>query len=106
VYQVTSSGPELRDVQDALDLISIASEYEADWIAIPIGRLGDDFFDLRTRIASDIVQKLGIYNKKVAIIGDISARVAQSNSLAAFVAESNGGRSIWFLPTVLELERR
>lgn len=106
LYEVSEDGPELRTGQDAVDLISAASEERAGWIAIPVSRLGDDFFELRTRIAGEIAQKFAMYGAKVAIVGDISARMALSHSLASFVAEANRGESLWFVQSRRELEDR
>ena len=46
VYEVSAHGSELRTSQDAVDLMSAASERRAGFIAIPVERLGDDFFEL------------------------------------------------------------
>ena len=60
VYEVSAHGPELRTRQDAVDLMSAASERRAALIAIPVERLGDDFFELRTRVAGEITQKFDV----------------------------------------------
>jgi hypothetical protein len=106
LYDVSENGPELRTGQDAVDLMSAASERRASWIAIPVARLGEEFFELRTRIAGEITQKFAIYGAKVAVVGDISSRVAMSHSLASFVAEANRGESLWFVESHQELEDR
>ena len=105
-FAVAASGPELRSAADAVDLMSAASEYNAALIVIPVQRLGDDFFDLRTRIAGEIVQKFAMYGRRVAIVGDISHRIAGSKSLAGFVIESNRGRDLWFVNNLEELTAR
>lgn len=53
VFATPANGPELRTAKDAVDLMSAASEYHATFIVIPVERLGDDFFDLRTCIAGE-----------------------------------------------------
>jgi hypothetical protein len=106
VYAVPAIGAELRTPDDAVDLISAASEYRATWIAVPVDRLGDDFFELRTRIAGDMTQKFATYGAKVVIVGDISRRIAASKALAAFVAESNRGQKLWFVESFPELRNR
>lgn len=106
VYRVPAEGPELRTGQDAVDLMSAASEQRAALIAIPVERLGDDFFELRTRIAGDIAQKFVVYGMRVAIVGDIRQRIAASKSLAAFVRESNSGHDLWFVDDLQELAIR
>lgn len=47
-----------------------------------------------------------MYGAKVAFVGDISARVALSHSLASFVGEANRGESLWFVQSRQELEDR
>lgn len=106
VYCVPSEGPMLRAGRDAVDIISDASEHIAEVIAIPIQRLGDDFFELRSGVAGEVVQKFVVYGKRVAIVGDIVDKVAASRSLAAFVAESNRGNDLWFVDNLDELETR
>jgi hypothetical protein len=106
VFGVSATGPELRTGNDAVDLMSAASEQRAEIIAIPVERLGDDFFELRTRVAGELVQKFAMYGRRVAIVGDISQRTAASKSLAAFVAESNRGQDLWFVDSLEDLGRR
>jgi hypothetical protein len=96
----------LRNGTDAVDLMSAASEYRATFIVIPVERLGDDFFDLRTCMAGEMAQKFLMYGRRVAIIGDISRRIAASKSLAAFVIESNRGHDLWFVNNLQELVDR
>ena len=96
----------MRNGTDAVDLMSAASEYRATFIVIPVERLGDDFFDLRTCMAGEMAQKFLMYGRRVAIIGDISRRIAASKSLAAFVIESNRGHDLWFVNNLQELVDR
>ena len=106
VYEVSAHGSELRTSQDAVDLMSAASERRAALIAIPVERLGDDFFELRTRLAGEITQKFVMYGARVAIVGDISQKIAASDSLAAFVRESNRGHDLWFVEDLQTLANR
>jgi len=99
-------GVPLRNDRDAVDLISKAWEHRAVLIAIPTGRLDDDFFRLSTRIAGEIIQKFLIYGLRVAIVGDISRHLNESSALRDFVYESNRGYHVWFLPNLEELEKR
>jgi hypothetical protein len=106
VFEVPATGPPLRSGTDAVDLMSAASEYQATFIAIPVERLADDFFDLRTCIAGEMAQKFAMYGRRVAIVGDISSRIAASKSLAAFVIESNRGHDLWFVNDLEEVANR
>lgn len=87
----------ITDVQSALDIMATVSyETGADRIILNKTAIVDDFFDLKTRLAGEILQKFVNYNFKVAIIGDFS--MYSSKSLKDFIYESNKGRHIFFLP--------
>jgi hypothetical protein len=106
IYEVSATGPELRTGTDAVDLMSAAAVQRAAFIAIPMQRLGDDFFELRTRIAGELVQKFAMYGARVAIVGNINDRLVASQSLSALVAESNRGRDLWFVDSLDGLATR
>ncbi|WP_342087977.1 DUF4180 domain-containing protein [Dyadobacter sp. OTU695] len=59
-----------------------------------------EFFDLKTGIAGEILQKFATYRVRLAIVGDFARY--ESKSLRDFIFESNKGRQINFLPTVEE----
>jgi hypothetical protein len=54
-----------------------------------------EFFDLKTKIAGEILQKYANYHFKLAIIGEFSKY--ESNALNAFVIECNRGNNIFFV---------
>lgn len=95
---VSSSEVIIEDVQSALDLIATV-HYQADSERIILNKslLNESFFDLKTRLAGEILQKFINYRVKVAIVGDFS--VYTSKSLKDFIYESNNGNDIFFLPT-------
>ncbi|ATF11977.1 DUF4180 domain-containing protein [Brevibacillus sp. HB1.2] len=95
---VSGSEVLIIDVQSALDLIATV-HYEADSNRIIINKslINESFFDLKTRLAGEILQKFINYRVKVAIVGDFS--VYTSKSLKDFIYESNNGNDIFFLPT-------
>lgn len=55
----------------------------------------EKFFDLKTKIAGDVLQKMINYNKRIAIIGDYSHYT--SKSLRDFIYESNKGNVMFFV---------
>jgi len=59
-----------------------------------------DFFDLKTGIAGEILQKFATYRVRLAIVGDFARY--DSKSLRDFIFESNKGRQISFVPSVEE----
>jgi hypothetical protein len=95
---VRSSEILIWDVQSALDLMATV-QYEVDCNRIVLNKdlLSESFFDLKTRLAGEILQKFINYRVKVAIIGDFS--VYSSQSLKDFIYESNNGNDIFYLPT-------
>ena len=99
-------GPALRSERDASHLLSAAWAGNATCVALPIERLGPDFFQLETRIAGEIAQKFVNYQMRLAIVGDISSFRDQSKALRDFVSESNRGPSLWFAKDWSEFESR
>jgi hypothetical protein len=106
IFECASEGPQLKTARDATDLMSEAWSHGAKFVVIPIERLGDDFFDLRTRVAGELTQKFVTYGTRVSVLGDISQRLAQSQSLSAFVFEANRGTNLWFVNDRDELATR
>lgn len=93
---VTSDELLITDVQSALDLIAtVGYETGTDRIILDKSVIGEQFFDLSTRIAGEILQKFINYQIKLAIVGDFSTY--QSKSLNDFIYESNNGRELFFL---------
>ena len=87
----------IASVQDALDLISDADYHGARKIMIRKNHLHDDFFDLKTGLAGDIIQKVINYYKQLAIVGDFSGY--RKKSWLDFVYESNKKGQISFAET-------
>lgn len=84
------------DEQSALDVfMSLAYETGENRFIISKDNLIEDFFDLRTKIAGEILQKIINYRMKLAIIGDFSKY--KSKSLRDFIYECNSGKDIFFV---------
>jgi Domain of unknown function (DUF4180) len=101
-----NDGTTLASEADGLDLINEAFNEQADVVVVPAERVDDRFFDLRSRVAGDVVLKFAGYRVRLVILGDLAARLEASENLAAFVRETNKGRDIWFLPDHDALEQR
>jgi Domain of unknown function (DUF4180) len=96
VLLVAAEG-DLLGVRGATDLIGEALGAGARVVAIPAARLDPAFFDLKSGVAGEITQKFVNYGLKLVILGEVSAHVARSEALAAWVRECNRGGHIWFL---------
>ncbi|WP_128984818.1 DUF4180 domain-containing protein [Streptomyces roseicoloratus] len=99
-------GPLLLGEREAVDVIGEGSYAGASWVAVPVERLPDDFFRLRTRVAGDIVQKFATYRLGLAVVGDIPRHLEESTALRDFVRESNRGTQLWFVPDTAALAER
>lgn len=106
VHYLDPTGPLLASESDALDLVGDAYGMDASVVVVPLARLHPDFFDLSTRVAGEFLQKLVNYRIRLVIEGDISPFTDICESLRAFVAESNRGPHIWFVPDRLSLHDR
>jgi hypothetical protein len=107
--QVLVCAPEgvlLSSESDATDLVGTALYLGAECVAIPVERLDNAFFDLRTGLAGAVAQKFVNYRLRLAIVGDVSTFVSQSDALRDFVVETNRGRQLWFLATLDDLTAR
>jgi hypothetical protein len=95
---VRSADVVIADGQSALDLIAtVMHETGCDKIVIEKSVMAEDFFDLSTRVAGEVLQKFVNYQMKLAIVGDFSGYA--SKSLYALILESNKGSDAFFLPT-------
>lgn len=106
VLLCAADGPRLATEQDAVDLLAEAFSQQVDLVVLPVARLAERFFDLRSGFAGQVVQKFVQYRRRIAIVGDIDAHVAASNALRDYVTEANRGREVWFLRDIAELDAR
>jgi hypothetical protein len=106
VLHVSPNGPPIQSAADALELIYADGADEAEWIAVPVVRLAPTFFDLRSGLAGEVVQKFANYRVGLVIVGDVTEHVAASSALRGFVRESNRGRQVWFVSDEAELRTR
>lgn len=84
--------------QDALDILVNPKLAGARKIIMHQESLAPDFFELRTGLAGEILQKFVNYRIQLAIVGNFST--VTSESLKAFIRESNRGTHIFFCPDV------
>ena len=81
--------------QDFLDNITDAMyHYNCTAVVVHENSLGRSFFDLKSGVAGEILQKCSTYGIKIAIIGDFEK--FSSKSLKAFISESNNRNTVFF----------
>lgn len=89
----------LNTVDDVLDMI-VTANYQFNCDAVIVGRqqLSPDFFDLKTGLAGEMLQKFVTYNMRIGIVGDFAT--INSRSFRDFVYESNKIGATVFADTV------
>ena len=90
----------IKTVQDALDLLANANYQGAQKIMIKKEHLHEDFFDLKTKLAGEIMQKVVNYYQYLAVVGDFSEY--KSKSWLDFMYESNKRGQIIFVEDTQE----
>ncbi|MGE6230892.1 DUF4180 domain-containing protein [Paenibacillus chitinolyticus] len=101
VAVVSSEDVVISGVNDALDLMAdIRYNHECDKVLLRKEQLTEDFFELKTKLAGDILQKYINYQFKIAIVGDFSRY--NSKSLNDFIYECNQGNNVFFKGTEAE----
>lgn len=90
--------------RDVSHLIGDALSEGAAAIVVPVDLLAPEFFQLRTGLAAELLQKAANYRMKLAIVGDVSAYRASSqafNDLVVESAHSSGYRFVTSLEDAL-----
>ncbi|MDC8104300.1 DUF4180 domain-containing protein [Chryseobacterium sp. PTM-20240506] len=100
VAEVISDNAIIQSAQDGIDLLGNAYYQGFDKVIIYEKNITPEFFDLKTKIAGDILQKFSNYRMGLAIIGDFSQY--ESKSMKDFIFESNKTRHINFVETLKE----
>jgi len=99
-----SLGVLIHETQDALDLMAEAGNLKSQKIIIKEDQVKPEFFDLKSGIAGEILQKFSTYNVQLAIIGDFSKYA--SKSLRDFIFESNKYGRINFVSSFEEAKEK
>lgn len=91
----------IDNLQSALDLaMTVRYETGADKLILAKECVAEDFFNLSTRLAGEILQKYTTYQISLAIVGDFSHYT--SKPLQDFIYESNNGSHFFFVSTETE----
>ncbi len=106
VHVLDTEGAILSTGDDTSDLFGNAWYDHVDLLVVPAARLSPDFFDLSSGFAGEFLRKSANYGIRLAVLGDVSARLAASESFDAFVWESNRGNSVWFVSDAAELDAK
>ncbi|AKG33292.1 DUF4180 domain-containing protein [Paenibacillus durus] len=100
VAVISSGSLIINSVNDALDLMVTARYQGCDKLLLRKENITEDFFELRTGLAGEILQKYVNYNMVLAIVGEFSGY--NSKSLNDFIYECNQGNKVLFKKTEAE----
>lgn len=100
IAEVISDEVIIRNTEDALDLLGNVYYQGFDRMIIHQDNITADFFDLKNKMAGDILQKFSNYRVRLAIVGNFSKY--SSKSLREFIFESNKGKLVNFVASVNE----
>ncbi|OHD13726.1 MAG: hypothetical protein A2086_12195 [Spirochaetes bacterium GWD1_27_9] len=85
-------------IKTTSDFLEILLTCKTQIIAIDKKTFTDDFFDLKSGLAGEFLQKVSNYRKKLMIIGDFNNLM--SNSLKSFIYESNNSGFVLFVENI------
>ncbi|WP_421830579.1 DUF4180 domain-containing protein [Larkinella sp.] len=94
----------ITNPEDGLQLVVDLYYQDFDRMILHEKTITPDFFDLKTGLAGEILQKFSNYRVRLAFIGDFSAYT--SKSIKDFMYESNQRRQINFVHTLNEAIER
>jgi hypothetical protein len=104
IAEVISDRVLINVTQDALDIMAEAAHMGSWKIILHSENILPGFFDLKTGIAGEILQKFSTYNVQLAIVGDFSKY--RGRSLNDFIFESNKHGRINFVNSTEEARER
>ena len=95
IAELGAEGVMLSTAQQFLQMIMDSS---AEGIIVHQESIDQKFFDLRSGLAGEMLQKVVNYRLRLAIVGDFS--IYENKSLKAFILESNRSNAIVFVKTI------
>ncbi len=104
IAEITADKPVFETVADGTDLLGNLYYQGFDKVILHAENISPGFFDLKTGIAGEILQKFTNHRVQLAIVGDFTKY--SSKSLHDFILESNKGRQINFFSTTSEALNR
>ena len=94
VAEIQAEGLVLTSVEDGLSLLGDLYYQGFDKIILHEENIVPEFFDLKTKLAGEVLQKFVQYRMPLAVVGDFSKYT--SKSLRDFIYECNQGRQVNF----------
>lgn len=94
----------MSNAEEGLQLMVDLYYQDFDKVIVHEQNIHPEFFDLKTKLAGEILQKFSTYRVRLAIVGDFGKYPGKS--IKDFIFESNKGRQINFLSSVAEAKEK
>ncbi|MFZ4928889.1 DUF4180 domain-containing protein [Chryseobacterium sp. Mn2064] len=98
IAEIISEEMLIQSVQDGWDLMGNIYYQGFDKVILYEKNIVPEFFDLKTKMAGEILQKFSNYRINLAIVGNFSQY--ESKSLKDFIFESNKTKHVNFVETL------
>lgn len=100
VAEIISDHLVISDVESSTDLVGSLYYQNFDGVILYQEQLTPAFFDLKNKMAGDVLQKFSNYRLKLVIVGNFSALTNQS--IKDFIWECNRGKQVNFVNSLSE----
>lgn len=104
IAEVISDEILIHDAEDGLQLLVDLYYQGFDKVIVYEKNIIPEFFDLKTRLAGEVLQKFSNYRVQLVIVGEFGKYPGQS--IKDFIFESNKGRLINFHSTLEEAKEK
>lgn len=101
--EITSDELLITSAEAGLDLLGNIYYQGFDGIILYERNITPAFFDLKTGMAGEVLQKFSNYRMQLAIIGEFDK--FQSKALNDFILESNKARQVLFVASLAEAKK-
>jgi hypothetical protein len=101
IVEITKENPVIHTAQDFLEIMM---NLPADTFTIYHETLDEDFFNLKSGLAGEMLQKVVNYSCRLGIVGDFTRHT--SKNLQDFIRECNRSNTIVFTETFEEAAKR
>lgn len=95
IAEVVKGSMVIESASDILDILGDVSFSGSSAVIIYSDSFSPEFYDLRSGVAGEILQKFSNYRMKLAIVGDFSHLTGKS--WRDFIRESNRGSALSFV---------
>lgn len=98
VAELIADGQQIGNAEQGLQIMVDLYYQDFDKIILREEHFTREFFDLKTGLAGEILQKYSNFKVQLCIVGDFSKY--EDQNIKSFIYESNQGARVNFLPSI------